>query len=104
MGSQGEMKRLSRAVFTARPMIADQHPLHWSHVPITFDVEDHPESTTGVVSPTINNIFIRNMLVDGGDGLNLISAKLIDKLQIAPEQLLPSSPFRQDFWRKLFTR
>jgi hypothetical protein len=73
-------------------------------VPITFDVEDHPESTTGVVSPTINNIFIRNMLVDGGDGLNLISAKLIDKLQIAPEQLLPSSPFRQDFWRKLFTR
>jgi hypothetical protein len=60
-------------------MVPEQWPQRWSHVPITFDAEDHPEHTVGVgllplvVSPTINNVAISKMLVDGGAGLNLIS-------------------------------
>jgi hypothetical protein len=60
-------------------------------VPITFDASDHPDHNVGigvlplVVSPTINNVTITKMLVDEGAGLNLISIKLMEKLQITEE-------------------
>ena len=53
-----------------------------------FDTEDHPDSTTAVgclpllVSPTIRNLKVTKMLVNGGAGLNLISPAVIEKLQI----------------------
>ena len=47
-----------------------------------------------VVSPIINNVVVSNMLVDGGASLNLISTKLMSKLQITEEQLLPTGPFQ----------
>jgi hypothetical protein len=62
-------------------------------MPIIFDEEDHPDRTTSVgclpllVSPTILNLKVTKMLVDGGAGLNLISPKVISKLQIADEEL-----------------
>lgn len=68
------------------PLPEVQRPLRWSEAPVTFDAEDHPDRTTGVgvvplvVSPTINNINVSKMLVDGGAGLNLLSVKLLEKL------------------------
>jgi hypothetical protein len=47
-----------------------------------------------VVAPTINNVVVSKMLVNGGAGLNLLSAKLVNKLQISPEQLQPTGPFQ----------
>jgi hypothetical protein len=65
-----------------------------------FDASDHPDRNAGVgvlplvVSPIINNVTVTKMLVDGGAGLNLISVKLIEKLQIAEEQLAPTGTFQ----------
>ena len=46
-----------------------------------------------VVSPIIKNIRVTKMLVDGGAGLNILSAKLMDKLQITEDQIAPSMSF-----------
>jgi hypothetical protein len=69
-------------------------------VPITFDTRDHIDRNAGVcilplvVSAIINNITITKMLVDGSAGLNLISVKLMEKLQVAEEQLAPTGTFQ----------
>ena len=100
MASHGEVKRLSRAMFAVQPTVEEQRPLCWSHVPVTFDADDHPDRLAGVgilplvVSPIINNVVVSKMLVDGGAGLNLISATLMEKLQITEEQLKPTGPFQ----------
>jgi hypothetical protein len=47
-----------------------------------------------VVSPTINNVKVTKMLVDGGSGLNLISAKLLRQLQIPTGRLRPTGAFQ----------
>ena len=63
-------------------------PLKWSSTLIIFDTEDHPDRTTAVgclsllVSPTIRNLKVTKMLVDGGAGLNLISPVVVKRLQI----------------------
>src|SRR5215216_2919324 len=75
-------------------------PLKWSRTPIIFDGEDHPGRTTAVgclpllVSPTIRNLKVTKMLVDGGAGLNLISPNVIGKLQIAEEELKATDTFQ----------
>jgi hypothetical protein len=75
-------------------------PLKWSRTPIIFDEEDHPDCTTAVgclpllVSPTIHNLKVTKMLVDGRAGLNLISPKVISKLQIADEELKVTGTFQ----------
>ena len=67
-------------------MVDAQKPLKWSHTPIIFDVEDHPDRTTVVgcllllVSPTIRNLKVMKMLVDGGAGLDLILPNVIKRL------------------------
>ena len=58
-----------------------------------FDAADHPYRTAGVgvrplvVTPTILNTKVSNMLVDGGAGLNLLSTKLFKRLQIPLKDL-----------------
>ena len=75
-------------------------PLKWSRTPIIFDEEDHPGRTTAVgclpllVSPTIRNLKVTKMLVDGGAGLNLISPAVINKLQIGEEELEVTGTFQ----------
>jgi hypothetical protein len=46
-----------------------------------------------VVARTINNVVVSNMQVNWGAGVNLLLAKLMNKLQISPEQLQPTGPF-----------
>ena len=47
-----------------------------------------------MVSQTIRNLKVTKMLVDGGAGLNLISPALINKLQIAKEELKVTGTFQ----------
>ena len=46
-----------------------------------------------VVSPVIHNVTVTKMLVDGVASLNLISAKLLGKLQVPRGSLTPTDPF-----------
>ena len=47
-----------------------------------------------MVSPTIRNLKVTKILVDGGAWLHLISPKVISRLQIATEELEVTSTFQ----------
>ena len=91
--SHRQLKQWVREINATEPMVDTQNPLKWSHMPIIFDAEDHPDCTTAVgclpllVSPTIRNLKVTKMLVDRGSGLNLISPNVIKRLQISDEDL-----------------
>jgi hypothetical protein len=65
--------------------------------PISFDASDCSKSMTGadqlllIVSPTIANIKLYHVLIDGGAALNLISLVAFKKLQISMSKLHPFS-------------
>ena len=86
--SHRQLKQWAREVTAAEPSFDAQKPLKWSRMPIIFYTEDHPDCTTAVgclpllVSPTIRNIKVIKVLVDGGAALNLISPAVIERLQI----------------------
>ena len=90
--SHNEIKRLSQAVCSVLRSIETRVALRWSHVPITFSQEDRPDRNAGVgdlplvVFPIINNVIVSKMLVDGGSSLNLISTRLMKKLQISRDR------------------
>jgi hypothetical protein len=60
----------------------------WVKTPIGFDSSDCPTSMASawqlplLVSPTISNINLYHVLIDGGAALNLISLAAFKKLQI----------------------
>jgi hypothetical protein len=70
----------------------------WVETPIGFD-SDYPKSMVGagqlplLVSPTISNVKLYHVLIDGGATLNLISHAAFKKLQIPMGKLQPSRPF-----------
>src|SRR5215216_4569373 len=76
-------------------------PLKWSRTPIIFYEEDYPDRTIVVgclpllVSPTIHNLKVTKMLVDGGADLNLISSAVISRLQIAEGELKATGTFQE---------
>ncbi|SPT21169.1 unnamed protein product [Triticum aestivum] len=78
----------------------DMDDVETSDTPIIFDIEDHPDRTTAVgclpmlVSPTIRNLKVTKMLVDGGAGLNLISSAVLRKLQIPDGELEETGTFQ----------
>ena len=47
-----------------------------------------------MVSPTIRNLKLTKMLVDGGAGLNLISPRVVGKLQTPDEELKAMGTFQ----------
>ena len=47
-----------------------------------------------LVSPTIHNLKVTKMLMDGGAGLNVISPAVISKLQIVEEELEDTDVFQ----------
>ena len=69
-------------------------------MPIIFDTEDHPDCTAAVgclpllVSPTIRNLKVMKMLVDGGASLNLILHNMVKRLQIPDENLEETGTFQ----------
>jgi hypothetical protein len=95
-----------RVVKTLRHEIAATAPtpkavphLKWMETSIGFDASDCPKSMAGagqlplLVSPTIANIKLYHVLIDGGAALNLISLAAFKKLQIPMGKLQPSHPF-----------
>jgi hypothetical protein len=98
--SHRQLKQWAREVNAVEPAVDSWKPLKWYHMPIIFDEEDHPDRTTVVgclpllVSPTIHNLKVMKMLVDGGAGLNLISRKVVSKLQIPDEELKTTGTFQ----------
>jgi hypothetical protein len=60
----------------------------WMETPIGFNATDCPKSVAGagqlllLVSPTIANVKLYHVLIDGGAALNLISLAAFKKLQI----------------------
>ena len=84
--SHRQLKQWVREVNAAEPPVESRKPLKWSGMPIIFDIEGHPDRITAVgcllmlVSPTIPNLKVTKMLVDGGAGLNLISSVVLQKL------------------------
>ena len=82
------------------PVPEARKPLKWSRTRIIFDEEGHPNRTTAVgylpllVSPTIRNLKVTEILVDSGAGLNLISPLVINRLQIAEDELKATDTFQ----------
>jgi hypothetical protein len=93
------IKNLRWVVAAAVP--APRVPPHhrWIETLISFDASDCPKSMPGagqlplLVSPTIVNIKLYHILIDGGAALNLISLAAFKKLQILMLKLQPSCPF-----------
>ncbi|SPT20207.1 unnamed protein product [Triticum aestivum] len=98
--SRRQLKQWVQEVNAAEPPVESRKPLRWSSTPIVFHIEDHPDRTTAVgclpmlVSPTIRNLKVTKMLVDGGAGLNLISSAVLQKLQIPDSELEESGTFQ----------
>jgi hypothetical protein len=92
--------RLRREI-TAAAVPASKAAPHrkWVETPIGFNSSDCPKSMTGtgqlplLVSPTISNVKLYHILIDGGATLNLISLTAFKKLQILMGKLQPSRPF-----------
>ena len=53
-----------------------------------------------LVSPTICNLKVTKMLVDGRAGLNLISPAVIEKLQIPDGDLEETGTFQGSTWEE----
>jgi hypothetical protein len=79
------------------PRVAPHH--RWMETSISFDTSDCPKSMAGagqlplLVSPTIVNVKLYHVLIDGGAALNLISLAAFKKLQILMSKLQLSCPF-----------
>jgi hypothetical protein len=86
-------------VNVALPKLEASHPLRWSKYAITFDSTDQLKcsATAGALpmlcSPTISNVLVTKTLIDGGAGLNVLSAETFERLQVPYNQLLPTKPF-----------
>ena len=84
--SHRPLKQWIYEVNAAELVMEAQKPLKWLHLPIVFGFEDHPDRTTTVgflpllVSPTIRNLKVTKVLVDGAASLNLISPDVIKRL------------------------
>ena len=98
--SHRQLKQWAREITAVEPSFDAQKPLKWSSTPLIFDGEDHPDRTTAVgclpllVSPTIRNLKVNKMLVDGRAGQNLISPVVIRRLQIPDGDLEETGTFQ----------
>jgi hypothetical protein len=97
--SRRVVKTLRREIAAAAPTPKAASHLKWMETLIGFDAFDCPKSMAGagqlplLVSPTIANIKLYHVLIDGGAALNLISLAAFKKLQILMGKLQPSRPF-----------
>jgi hypothetical protein len=93
------VKTLHREVTTAAPAPKVAPHRKWMETPIGFNSSDCPKSMAGagqlplLVSPTISNVKLYHVLIDGGAALNLISLAPFKKLQIPMGKLQLSRPF-----------
>lgn len=96
--SKREYKKVEHEVCSASQGTTTK--MKWSHQKIKFSDADHPTTTTIpgkypiVVEPTIRNIKIARVLIDGGSSINLLFASTLDEMGIPRSELTPSNrPF-----------
>jgi hypothetical protein len=93
------IKTLHREILAVAPTPKAAMHRKWVETPIGFDSFDYPKSMAGagqlplLVSPTIANVKLYHVLIDGGAALNLISLAAFKKLHIPIGKLQPSHPF-----------
>jgi len=91
--SKHRQKVACREVYTAGP--ATPAFLRWSESTITFDRADHPNAIPRpgryplVVDPIIGPKHLTKVLMDGGSGLNIMYAKMLDIMGIDRTHLCP---------------
>jgi hypothetical protein len=98
--SWGDVKALRREVLSVKPGTRKAAPhQRWKSTTITFGPSDCPENMAGaevlpfVTAPTIANVRLHHVLIDGGAGLSVISYAAFKHLQIPESKLAPSHPF-----------
>jgi hypothetical protein len=98
--SQRDVKTLRREVLSVKPWALKVAPhQRWRSTTISFGPSEYPENMAGagvlplVTAPTITNIKLHHVLIDGGAGLNVISYAAFKQLQIPESRLDPSRPF-----------
>jgi len=80
LASKREVKALRREIFAAIPRVPKAAPhQRWSDTVISFGPGDCPDNMAGagllplIVAPTIANIQLHHVLIDGGAGLSVMS-------------------------------
>jgi hypothetical protein len=98
--SRRDVKTFHREVFLVKPGAPKAAPhQRWRSTTISFRPSDCPENMAGagvlplVTAPTIANIKLHHVLIDGGTGLHVISYAAFKQLQIPESRLDPSCPF-----------
>jgi hypothetical protein len=97
--SRHVVKTLRREIVAVAPAPKAAPHRKWVETLIGFNAFDCPKSMAGVgqlpllVSPTIANVRLYHVLIDGGASLNLISLAAFKKLQIPMGKFQPSRPF-----------
>jgi hypothetical protein len=90
---------LCRVVLVAIPMPRAVPHHKWMETSISFDAFDYPKNMAGagqlwlVISPTIANVTMYHILIDGRIALNLISLATFQTIQIPMSKLTPSCLF-----------
>ena len=97
-----ETQRVEKIRFREVNMAAPPVPnyIKWSDVPITFDKSDHPPHIPHpgrhalIVDPLVEtekgNFRLRNVLMDGGSGINILYASTLKSMNISMSKLSKS--------------
>nr|CAH66232.1 H0825G02.9 [Oryza sativa] len=96
--SRRSLKAMKRELLAAAPTHEATRRARWSEVALTFDQTDHPPCVARggqiamVVSPTVCNVKLGRVLVDGGAALNILSPAAFDAIKAPGMVLRPSQP------------
>jgi hypothetical protein len=98
--SRRDVKTLRREVLSVKPVTPKAAPhQRWKNITISFGPSDYPENMAAVgvlplvTAPTISNVCLHHVLIDGVAGLSVISYAAFKHLQIPESKLTPSRPF-----------
>nr|AAU44223.1 putative polyprotein [Oryza sativa Japonica Group] len=96
--SRRSLKAMKRELLAAGPTHEATRRARWSEVALTFDQTDHPPCVARggqiamVVSPTVCNVKLGRVLIDGGAALNILSPAAFDAIKAPGMVLRPSQP------------
>nr|AAT93943.1 putative polyprotein [Oryza sativa Japonica Group] len=96
--SRRSLKAMKRELLAAAPTHEATRRARWSEVALTFDQTDHPPCVARggqiamVVSPTVCNVKLGRVLIDGGAALNILSSAAFDAIKAPGMVLRPSQP------------
>nr|ABF93464.1 retrotransposon protein, putative, unclassified [Oryza sativa Japonica Group] len=94
--SRRSLKAMKRELLAAAPTHEAMRRARWSEVALTFDQTDHPPCVARggqiamVVSPTVCNVKLGRVLIDGGAALNILSPAAFDAIKAPGMVLRPS--------------